>query len=433
MAASLELATALGGARPHAGRSSVLVWWLFAVHEGQWSVWPQPESIHWAQTGLPTQCHPVWHLHWWVASPSADHGSSCWGADPAPEAHRPCVCWWHLSLGWQPSTPASSHWCLGWLLCHITHEISVAKTKVMVVSRSLARSPSPAAVVFTCNGLLVQHVDTFKYLGLHFHTSGDISHLITPLKAKAAGSWAVVQQRHSQLQCGSTVNLKLFLLQGILVPSLHYGCELWGMHTPRGAAQRARVALQSIYDRYLRHICGVKYATPSAMLLEELGLSPLQVFLWRRTLEFWNKIAASPVGSLFHTILIVRSGVSEILQHALQLLAWRLREALVVHLMQILSLACLFVISVIWSWRAIWAPIIMFFAINSLMWSREWPRDCLRLIEVMYARTPFTQFLVSRAAKSTAITCLRVKARTKKDSKMTWKEYRMSWTTLVCN
>ena len=205
------------------------------------------------------------------------------------------------------------------------------------------------------------------------------------------------------------------------------------MHTPRGEAQKARVALQSIYDRYLRHICGVKYATPSAMLLEELGLSPLQIFWWRRTLEFWNKIAASPVGSLFHTILIVRSGVSEILQHALQLLAWRLREALVVHLMQILSLACLFVISVIWSWRAIWAPIIMFFAINTLMWSREWPRDCLRLIEVMYARTPFTQFLVSRAAKSTAITCLRVKARTKKDSKMTWKEYRMSWTTLVCN
>ncbi len=60
---SLSLATALGGAWPHAGRSAVLVSWLFAVHKGQWSVWPQPESIHWAQTGLPTQCHLVWHLH----------------------------------------------------------------------------------------------------------------------------------------------------------------------------------------------------------------------------------------------------------------------------------------------------------------------------------------------------------------------------------
>ena len=73
------------------------------------------------------------------------------------------------------------------------------------------------------------------------------------------------------------------------------------MHSPSGAANRARTALRSLYDRYLRHICGVKYATPSAMLLEELGLSPLQVFWWRRTLEFWNRL---PVGSLFHTILL---------------------------------------------------------------------------------------------------------------------------------
>ncbi len=189
--------------------------------------------------------------------------------------------------------------------CATLHmEISVTKTKVMVVSKPSARSPAPTTPIFTCNGLPVGRVDTFKYLGLHFHASGDISHIITPLKAKAAGSWAVVQQRHSQLQCGNTVNLKLFLLRSILVPSLHYGCELWGMHSPSGATNRARTALQSLYDRYLRHICGVKYATPSAMLLEELGLSPLQVFWWRRTLEFWNRLAASPVGSLFHTILL---------------------------------------------------------------------------------------------------------------------------------
>ena len=99
----------------------------------------------------------------------------------------------------------------------------------------------------------------------------------------------MVQQRHSQLQCGNTVNPKLFLLQSILAPSLHYGCELWGMHTPRGEAQKARVALQSIYDRYLRHICGVKYATPSAMLLEELGLSPLQVFCGDEHLNFGTR------------------------------------------------------------------------------------------------------------------------------------------------
>ncbi len=76
---------------------------------------------------------------------------------------------------------------------------------------------------FQCWTLSTTWVCTFVRQGLYS----------TNLKAKAAGSWAVVQQRHSQLQCGNTVNLKVFLLQGILVPSLHYGCALWGMHSAR--------------------------------------------------------------------------------------------------------------------------------------------------------------------------------------------------------
>ena len=108
----------------------------------------------------------------------------------------------------------------------------------------------------------------------------------------------MVQQRHSQLQCGKTVNLTLSLLQSILVPSLHYGCQLWGMHSPTGPAKVARADLQSIYNKYFRRIWGVNRATPSAMSLEEL------VCWWQQTLKFWNTVAASPVDSLFHTILL---------------------------------------------------------------------------------------------------------------------------------
>ena len=56
-------------------------------------------------------------------------------------------------------------------------EISVPKTKVMVVSRV----PLSAAA-FSCNGNLVEQVSTFKYLGLHFHESSALVHLINPVK-----------------------------------------------------------------------------------------------------------------------------------------------------------------------------------------------------------------------------------------------------------
>ena len=89
----------------------------------------------------------------------------------------------------------------------------------------------------------------FKYLGLHFHQSGSIAHLVTPIKSKAGGSWAAVQRRHSLLQCGNTINLHLHLLQAILVPVLQYGCQIWGMHSPRvAAADDARAALQRLND-----------------------------------------------------------------------------------------------------------------------------------------------------------------------------------------
>ena len=157
----------------------------------------------------------------------------------------------------------------------------------------------PAPVVpFTCNGNPVEQVATFKYLGLHFHQSGSIAPLVTPIKSRAGGSWAAVQRRHSLLQCGNTINLHLHLLQAILVPVLQYGCQIWGMHTisPRvAAANDARVALQCLNDHYLGTICRLLPSTPCKLLLTELGLLPLQVFWWRQTLQFWNSLVVFPL------------------------------------------------------------------------------------------------------------------------------------------
>lgn len=87
----------------------------------------------------------------------------------------------------------------------------------------------------------------------------------------------------------------------IWVPSLHYVTHLWGMHSPTGPAKTARVDLQYMYDNCLRRTYGVNRAVPSTMLLEELASSPLHVFWWRQTLEFWNTIVASSVCCWFPT------------------------------------------------------------------------------------------------------------------------------------
>jgi len=49
--------------------------------------------------------------------------------------------------------------------------------------------------------------DVAKYLGLPFHQSGHIAHLITPKLNKAAASWAIVQQKHAQLSEVSLISI----------------------------------------------------------------------------------------------------------------------------------------------------------------------------------------------------------------------------------
>ena len=155
-----------------------------------------------------------------------------------------------------------------------------------------------------CIILLLLLLLLIKYLGLHFHQSGSIAHLVTPIKSKAGGSWAAVQRRHSLLQCGNTISLHLRLLQAVLVPVLQYGCRSGACIALVFAVANDARALQRLYDYYLRTVCRLSPSTPRKLLLMELGLLPLQVFWWRQTLQFWNSLAVLPAGSLYHTVCL---------------------------------------------------------------------------------------------------------------------------------
>ena len=72
---------------------------------------------------------------------------------------------------------------------------------------SLSAEEAPAAV-FTCNGLPVAQVDSFKYLGLHFHRSRDIVHLIQPVKQKQL---ALGRLFSGNILCCSVVALLTFI------------------------------------------------------------------------------------------------------------------------------------------------------------------------------------------------------------------------------
>ena len=124
--------------------------------------------------------------------------------------------------------------------------------------------------------------------------SSGISHLITPLKAKAAQPWGAVKQWHSQLQCHNTVNLMLSgsFLQSILAPALHHGCQLWGMHNlvkqKQHKSTRSPSAEAQLWDQACAYGC----------IAGKTGFVTSASCWWQQTLKFWNAIAAIPGDSL---------------------------------------------------------------------------------------------------------------------------------------
>ena len=140
------------------------------------------------------------------------------------------------------------------------------------------------------------------YWGLHFRESGHISHMIKPSLDKATATWAVIQNKHAQLQVGDTVNLKF---QSILVPTFHYGGEVWGMHSPTSTdAKQARTQLEQKYMFYLKRICGVQSTTSNAVILAETNMKSLKCFWWKQSIQFWNCLATASHTSLHQVVLL---------------------------------------------------------------------------------------------------------------------------------
>jgi hypothetical protein len=100
------------------------------------------------------------------------------------------------------------------------------------------------------------------------------------------------------------------LFNHLVRPVLSYGCQVWGANylevppaTPiepaagGSACWRGIVpdnALERVQTDFLRFVMGVGRVTPNWILLQELGVDPLQVHWATSVLRFWNEVRDKP-------------------------------------------------------------------------------------------------------------------------------------------
>ena len=163
-------------------------------------------------------------------------------------------------------------YCEKWKL-----EINCSKTKISIFTRGKIK---PNTYNFLYNGNKIEIVESYKYLGIEFSSSGSFKTTIESLKQQASRAmYALISKsrRHSH-----PIEIQLQLYDSTVMSIMLYGCEIWGNSNVD--------ILDKLYLKYLKMIMGVQGKTCNNMVYGELGRFPLEIHIKKRAIGFWARL-----------------------------------------------------------------------------------------------------------------------------------------------
>ncbi|MES9903304.1 MAG: reverse transcriptase family protein, partial [Sedimenticola sp.] len=161
-------------------------------------------------------------------------------------------------------------YCKTWKL-----NINMSKTKVIVFGTTKI-----ANFNFTLNGVHVETVKEYKYLGILFSASGSFLNARKQIASQAKKAMYLLYTRIFNLDLPVDIQLKLF--DQTILPILTYNCEVWGFENLE--------LIERVHTDYLRKITKSKRSTPLYMLYGELGRYPLEITIKCRMVKYWGKL-----------------------------------------------------------------------------------------------------------------------------------------------
>ena len=181
-------------------------------------------------------------------------------------------------------------YCTDWGL-----EVNVEKTKCMVFKNGGKIGPLDR---WTYNGFDIETVNSFKYLGFMFGSSGKFKIGIDNLALRGEKAFFDMTSSIEHF-FDMQIKMKLELFDSLVKSVLCYACELWGF----SEAKRH----DTIYLRFLKHTLCVRKTTPSCFIYKECMVYPLYVIRLLRIIKYWLKIISlddlSPIKILYNTAL----------------------------------------------------------------------------------------------------------------------------------
>lgn len=156
--------------------------------------------------------------------------------------------------------------------------INIGKTKVMVFRKG---GVLPRDLAFYYNGVALEIVKEFKYLGIVFTSGGSFSEAQNTLAGQAQKAIYKLNKYLYKFTYVSPKH-KLDLFDKLITPILNYSCEVWGFMQ---ANQVERVHLS-----FCKKILGVKKSTQNDFVYGELGRTTYQTKRYFIIIKYWFKI-----------------------------------------------------------------------------------------------------------------------------------------------
>jgi len=154
--------------------------------------------------------------------------------------------------------------------------VNVKKTKVMVFN-----SVDPCQK-FLFKGDVIEHVETFKYMGILLETTLNLDNAMEHLAITNRCSLFALNHCCAELRI-MDVKLRCDLFNTLVHSTTSYACEVW-------VDSKKIEAIEVVYQRFFKSLLEVQKTTNTSIVLTKFGKFPFEHFAWGQALLYYNRM-----------------------------------------------------------------------------------------------------------------------------------------------
>jgi hypothetical protein len=203
------------------------------------------------------------------------------------------------------TTPSGLQNCINKLSLYCEYNgltVNINKTKVITFCKSGRLSKDK----YLYKGVEIEHVTTYKYLGIIFSSSGTFSYCQQDLYNRALKASFKISKIFGQLH--HKVDSIIHLFDHTIKPILLYGSEIWATANVNSSlVKKADYTLlksfgnmhcDKLHIKFLKYILGVNKKASNNAVVGELGRYPIYIDAICNTVKFYHRLVNGNVSKL---------------------------------------------------------------------------------------------------------------------------------------